>query len=69
MKTLPDFETWSPMWQRNGWNNCFLAAASALDYLSKYDRPSGGETPYNSIHCHDIAYDIRRSIEAMNRNK
>lgn len=64
MKKLPDFETWGPMWQKNGWNNCLLHAAEALEYLTKYDKPTGGEQPYNAIDLDSTAYDIRRTLEA-----
>lgn len=64
-KKLPNFETWSPLWQINGWNYCFVHAADALDYLAKHDRPIGGEQHYNYIDCIDTATDIRRTIEAI----
>lgn len=64
-KELPPFEDWNSSWQLFGWNNCFFHAADALDYLSRNDRPTGGEQNYNAIDLEDTAYNIRRTITAI----
>lgn len=69
MKKLPDFEIWGPIWQKNGWNNCLLHAAEALEYLSTNDRPIGGEQTYNAIDLDSTAYDIRRTLEAFEEHR
>lgn len=70
-KKLPPFETWNPTWQKNGWNNCLRHAADALEYLSRYEKPTGGEQTYNAIDLDSTAYDVRRTLDAMEeyRNK
>lgn len=65
MTKLPPFEKWNESWKKNGWNNCFLHAAKALEYLAKNDRPTGGESYYNAIDLEQTAYDVRRSLDAI----
>ncbi|HET7413396.1 MAG TPA: Lar family restriction alleviation protein [Pararhizobium sp.] len=46
-------------------NNCANTAVEALRYLSKYDRPTGGEEPFNAAHLHQIAYELEHDLKRL----
>ena len=56
---------WPDAWLREGYNGALVMAANALRYLSRKQRPSGGEAHYNSEHLLQIAGDLDRSRESL----
>lgn len=49
-------------------NNAGQVAVQALEYLSRYDRPTGGQEKYNAEHLQQIARELRQSMETPKLN-
>lgn len=47
-------------------NGCDKQAIAALEYLARYDRPSGGQQEFNAEHLYQIADELKRSLKNIN---
>lgn len=54
-----------PVVEWSWFNDCANTAVKALRYLSRYDRPIGGETPFNGLHLHHIADELERDLTRL----
>lgn len=53
----------APQADAEAWpNGCDKTVPAALRYLADHDRPSGGQSLYNSEHLHQLASEIERAV-------
>jgi hypothetical protein len=57
-RTPKKSDKWHADWKANGFNHCMTQAAKALRHLANNERPSGGQSDFNSEHLMMIASEL-----------